>query len=89
MYDSERAGLEEMRARFDRAAAERAPDTRAVADEYLAALTEFIRTFDSGPAADPTIAQEDTTGQLGRLEDFAAWAEAERHRVRRALVDVG
>ena len=89
MYDAEKARLEEMRARFDRAAAERAPDTRRIADEYLAALTEFIRSFDDGPAADPVVAQEDTTGQLGRLEDFEAWAEAERHRVRRALMDVG
>lgn len=89
MYEVEKARLEELRTRFDRAAAERAPDTRAVAGEYLEALTEFIRSFDEGPAADPTIAQEDTTGQLRRLEELSEWAEAERHRVRRSLADVG
>lgn len=87
MYDAEKARLEEVRARFDRAAAERAPDARAVADEYLAALTEFIRAVDSGPAGDPAVAHVDTTGQVGRLEEMEAWAEGERHRVRRALAD--
>jgi len=87
MYDAERARLEDLRARFDGAAAERAPDTRAVADEYLEALTQFIRSFDSGPAADPAVAHLDTTGQLGRAEELEEWAEGERHRVRRALAD--
>ncbi|MEW5929621.1 MAG: hypothetical protein AB1941_19375 [Gemmatimonadota bacterium] len=87
MYDAERARLEELRARFDRAAAERAPDARAVADEYLEALTQFIRTVDSGPAADPAVAHVDTTGQVGKLEEVEEWAEGERHRVRRALAD--
>jgi hypothetical protein len=89
MYEVERARLEELRTRFDRAAAGRAPGTRAVGGEYLEALTGFIRSFDEGPAADPTIAQVDTTGQLRRLEELSEWAEAERHRVRRALADVG
>lgn len=87
MYDAEKARLEELRGRFDRAAAERAPDARAVADEYLAALTEFIRAVDSGPVGDPAVAHVDTTGQVGKLEEMEEWAEAERHRVRRALAD--
>lgn len=71
MYDAERARLEELRARFDRAAAERGPDARTVADEYLAALAQVIRAVDSGPAADPAVAHVDTTGQVGRLEEWA------------------
>lgn len=88
MYDAEKARLEEMRARFDRAVGEHAPDSRAVADEYLEALTQFIHSVDSGPAGDPDVAHVDTTGQVGKLEELEEWAEAERHRVRRALADI-
>ena len=78
-----------MRARFDREVAERQPGARDTAQEYLGMLNELIDTVEEGPVADPQIADLDTTGALNRAEEFEEWAEKERHRVRRALSDIG
>ena len=88
MYDRRRAEIDAMRARFDREVADRQPGARATAEEYLDMLTDLIDTVESGPVADPRIADLDTTGELNRVEEFEEWAEKERHRVRRALAEI-
>ena len=77
-----------MRARFDQEIAERLPAARKTAEEYLALLTDLISTVETGPVADPQLAGLDTTGSLKEAEEFEAWAEGERHRVRRALAEI-
>lgn len=88
MYDDQKDRMEKLRTRFDREVAERTPQARRAGEEYLEALTTFVRTYDEGPAADPTISGLDTTGELRRVDEHAAWAEQERHRVRRAMIDL-
>lgn len=78
-----------MRERFDREVEDRLPSARATAEEYLGMLSELIDTVEEGPVADPNLTNLDTTGSLTRAEEFEAWAERERHRVRRALADIG
>ena len=86
MYDIKKDRIERLRVQFEEEAAKRSPDIQRVGDEYLNALTDFIRTYDEGPAGDPhTVSRIDTTGQLSQIEDQAAWAEQERHRVRRMM----
>jgi hypothetical protein len=88
MYDAKRDRIEALRQRFDEEIATRSPRARAVADEYLEALTDFVNSYNDGPAADPTLAGVDTTGQLARVEEHAAWAEQERRRVRHAMQQI-
>ena len=76
MYESRKADIDTMRARFDREIAERLPAARATAHEYLGMLTALIDKVESGPVGDP------------RLAELEEWAEKERHRVRRALMDI-
>jgi hypothetical protein len=85
MYDRRRNEIDAMRARFDREVEGKQPGARATAEEYLRMLTDLIETVDSGPVADPQIADLDTTGELNRAEEFEEWAEKERHRVRKAI----
>jgi hypothetical protein len=89
MYERRRAEIDALRTRFDLEVAERRPGARTTAEEYLTMLGDLISTVESGPVADPKIAELDTTGTLGRAEEFEEWAEKERHRVRRALADIG
>ncbi|MBW3628182.1 MAG: hypothetical protein KY464_02685 [Gemmatimonadetes bacterium] len=77
-----------MRARFDREVAEHLPSARQTAEEYLGLLTDLISTVEEGPVADPQLAGLDTTGSLKEAEELEAWAETERHRVRRALAEI-
>jgi hypothetical protein len=88
MYEAKKDRIETLRRRFEDELAARSPGTRDVAQEYLDALTDFVRTYNDGPASDPAVAGVDTTGQLARVEEHATWAEQERHRVRRALNDI-
>ena len=88
MYESRKADIDTMRARFDREIAERLPAARATAHEYLGMLTALIDKVESGPVGDPRLAELDTTGALSRVEELEEWAEKERHRVRRALMDI-
>lgn len=88
MYEAQKARVEEVRTRYERDSAARSAEARATADEYLKVLTELIESVDHGPVADPEVAQVDTTGELHRVEEYAAWAEQERHRVRRAMNDL-
>lgn len=85
MYDAEKATIEALRLQFDRQVAARQPEARTTATEYMAALTAFVDAFNNGPGADPHQMGDDTTGALNRIEDHVVWAEAERHRVRKAL----
>ena len=89
MYERRRAEIDALRTRFDQELAERRPGARDTAEEYLKMLGDLISTVESGPVADPQIADLDTTGTLDRAEEFEEWAEKERHRVRRALADIG
>jgi hypothetical protein len=77
-----------MKARFDREVEGRQPGARSTGEEYLGMLSALIDKVEEGPVADPRIAELDTTGELNRVEEFEAWAEQERHRVRRALADI-
>jgi hypothetical protein len=88
MYESKKDDIDRLRRRFERDAAQRAPEARRAGEEYLQALTDFIRIYDEGPAGDPMVSGVDTTGELSRVEEQAEWAEQERHRVRRALNDI-
>lgn len=87
MYDSKKARMDAARARFDRQASEGSPDLYQTAKEYLEILSDFIRTFNDGPGADPRLMALDTTGELRRMEEQAEWAEDERRRVRRVLAE--
>lgn len=88
MYDAKKDRIQRLQDRFEEELKERSTAARPAAEEYLKALTEMIRSFNDGPAADPRVPAMDTTGELDRTEDYVAWAEAERHRVRRALRDI-
>jgi hypothetical protein len=89
MYERRRAEIDAMRTRFDQELAERLPKARHTAEEYLEMLGDLINTVEAGPVADPVLNDLDTTGTLDRAEEFEVWAETERHRVRRALSDIG
>jgi hypothetical protein len=88
MYDSKKASVDDAARRFERMLEERAPEARAAGEHYLDALTDLIDTFSAGPAADSRVMELDTTGELSRTEDHVAWAEQERHRVRKAMRDL-
>jgi hypothetical protein len=88
MYDDQNERIERLRTRFDREVEERAAGARETGEEYLDALTTYVRTYDEGPAGDPTLSGLDTTGELRRVDERAAWAEQERHRVRRAMSEL-
>ncbi len=88
MYDAWKARLEELRERFDSEFEMRSAQARQVGEEYLEAIDDFLRTFNDGPAADPQIAGLDTTGELNRNEEYAAWVQDEQRRVRHALYDI-
>ena len=87
MYAENHAQIESLRSRFDREASERSPNTRDTGSEYLTALATVI-TAANEHSADPRLADLDTTGELRRVDDYVAWAEQERHRVRHALHDI-
>lgn len=88
MYERRHAEIEHMRARFDQEVAESRPSARQTAEQYLGLLNDLITTVEEGPVADPQLLGLDTTGSLKEAEEFEAWAEAERHRVRRALAEI-
>lgn len=88
MYDAEKAHLEELREKFEGEFATHSPQARPVGEEYLEEIGRFLRVVNHGPVADPQIAGLDTTGELHRTEEYAAWVEEEQRRVRRALHDV-
>jgi hypothetical protein len=88
MYDAEKARVDEAARRFQRLVDRGDPDARAAGEDYLDALTDLIQAFDSGPGAEVRVMELDTTGALTRTEDHVAWAEGERHRVRKALRDL-
>jgi hypothetical protein len=85
MYDAKKAKVDETAVRFNRLLAAEDPGAGEAGTEYLTALTDLIQSFNSGPAADPRIMGMDTTGELTRTDDHVAWAEQERHRVRKEL----
>lgn len=88
MYDGKKAKIDETASRFNRLLENRDPDARSAGEEYLAALTDLIQSFNTGPAADERVMDVDTTGELTRTEERVEWAEQERHRVRKALRDL-
>ncbi|MBA2668974.1 MAG: hypothetical protein H0U67_01220 [Gemmatimonadetes bacterium] len=88
MYDARKAHLEELRQKFDSEFETRSMHARQVGEEYLDALNDFLRAFNNGPAADPQLAGLDTTGELNRNEEYAAWVQDEQRRVRHSLNDV-
>ncbi len=88
MYEARKAHLEELRKRFDSEFEMRSTQARQVGEEYLEAIDDFLRTFNDGPAADPKISGLDTTGELNRNEEYAAWVQDEQRRVRHSLNDV-
>ena len=89
MYERRKAEIDAMRTRFDREVADRQAGARDTGQQYLGMLTELIDTVEEGPVADARLADLDTTGALNRAEEFEEWAEKERHRVRRALAEIG
>ena len=89
MYERRKAEIDAMRTRFDREVADRQAGARDTGQQYLGMLNELIDTVEDGPVADTRLADLDTTGALNRAEEFEEWAEKERHRVRRALADIG
>ena len=88
MYEAKKDQIEQLRRRFESAIEARSPEAREVGSDYLDSLTDFVRTYNDGPAGDPRTAGLDTTGQIARVEEHASWAERERHRVRKALNDI-
>ena len=88
MFDSEIATMEQYRVRFERQRDSRDPEARDTAAAYLTALGVFVDAFNNGPGASAERMGHDTTGTLSRVEDHVVWAEAERHRVRRAVEDL-
>ena len=87
MYVENHAEIESLRLRFDQEAGDHSPSRRITGDAYLVALTTFITAANAG-TADSRLSELDTTGELRRVDDYVAWAEQERHRVRHALQDV-
>lgn len=85
MYERRRNEIDTMRQRFDREVEQRDTGARATGEAYLEMLNDFVDTAGSGPAADPAIANLDTTGTVTGVEDYEQWVESERHRVRRSL----
>lgn len=85
MYDSKKAEIEARRILFERQAELRSPVLQKVANDYLEALSDFVTTFNEGPGSDPRLMGLDTTGELNRIEEYAAWAEDELRRVRGIL----
>lgn len=88
MYAENRAEIERLGKEFEKLAAGRAAGARPAGEEYMKALGTLIDAYDGGPAADPRLTDLDTTGELQRVDEYVAWAEQERHRVRRALRDL-
>ena len=88
MYAENRAEIDRLGKDFESQLKERAPTARAAGEEYLEALTTFIDAYNKGPAADSHLIALDTTGELTRVEEYVAWAEQERHRVRRAMLEL-
>ena len=86
MYDSEISTMEECRVRLEREQASSDPKAGATAAAYLVALGAFVDAFNHGPGADTYRMGHDSTGTLHRVEDHVVWAEAERHRVRHAML---
>jgi hypothetical protein len=88
MYDARKAQLEDLRKKFDSEFEMRSTHARQVGEEYLEEIEDFLRTFNDGPAADPNLAGLDTTGELNRNEEYAAWVQDEQRRVRHSLNDI-
>jgi hypothetical protein len=88
MYDVKRARIDQLQNRYRRQSTQRSPDLRQTAEEYVDALSDYIDTFNSGPGADSRLMGLDTTGELARMEEHAAWAELERRDVRRVLSEL-
>ncbi|HEX8673279.1 MAG TPA: hypothetical protein VF710_15400 [Longimicrobium sp.] len=86
MYEAEISSIEEQRVQLAWEQASADPQARATAATYIASLGAFVDDFNNGPGADTYRMGHDTTGALRRLADHVVWAEAERHRVRRAMV---
>ncbi len=63
MYDVKKDRIEQLRVKFEEEKEKRSPEARQAAREYLHALSDFVRTYDGGPAGDPVIARIDTTGE--------------------------
>ena len=87
MYAENHAEIESLQSRFDQEAGDHSPSLRITGDAYLLALTTFITAAGEG-TADSRLSDLDTTGEVRRVDDYVAWAEQERHRVRHALHDV-
>jgi hypothetical protein len=87
MYEAKKAQIDVLRTRFERQAAEHSPDLQRTATEYLDVLSDFVTTFNEGAGADPRLMGLDTTGELNRIEEQAAWAEQERRRVRKVITE--
>ena len=88
MYAENRAEIDRLGKDFERQLSERASTARTAGEEYLGALTALIDAYNDGPAAEPQLLALDTTGELKRVEEYVVWAEQERHRVRRSLLDL-
>lgn len=88
MYDARKARLEELKEKFDSEFEMRSTQARQVGEEYLEEIDEFLRVFNHGPAADPKLSGLDTTGELNRNEEYAAWVQEEQRRVRHSLSDI-
>jgi len=86
MYEAEISTIEGYRVRLEREHASADPKEHATAAVYLASLSAFVDAFNNGPGADTYRMGHDTTGALHRLEERVVWAEAERHRVRDAMI---
>jgi len=85
MYDSKIDAIDRLRSRFERDAAARPAQFQTSAKEYVEALSDFVDVFNHGPGADARLMGLDTTGTLDRVEEYAAWAEEERRRVRKLM----
>ena len=88
MYDAEKNTIETYRLKFDTEMANGGVAARESGNAYMVALGAFVDAFNKGPGKDSARMGSDTTGTLSRIEDHVVWAEAERHRVRKALVTI-
>jgi hypothetical protein len=87
VFDAKKAGLAELKARFERALEVHSPDAGRLGRAYLAALAEFLKEADHGPPADSQRAALDTTGTVNRDPEYTDWVAGEHIRVRRALAE--
>jgi hypothetical protein len=85
MFGDKKSSIDHARRKFEAELERGSREARNRGEEYMDTLEDYLRTFETGPAADPRVARQDTTGQVHETEDFADWVWSESRRVRTLL----